>query len=163
MGDYFANSVSLLVDHNDEGAFGLIINRPLKTRLSELLPDIGSESDCHVLEGGPVDQNRIFFLHEGGPEFESTFKVSDAIYLTTSADFIERMKAGEAPRRTLAVLGYAGWGAQQLETEIAENVWLLAPADVGIVFDVPFEDRVSAAAATLGVDVNLIPPQAGHD
>lgn len=162
-GDYFAGTVSLLVDHNDEGAFGLIINRPLITPLAQLFPQMSGKFDCPVLEGGPVEQNRVFFLHEAGSLFESTFKVSDSIYLTTSADFIEQMEQGEAPQRTLAILGYAGWGRQQLESEIAENIWLLAPADARIVFDVPFEERPSAAAATLGIDINLIPPTAGHD
>ncbi|MEX2326243.1 MAG: YqgE/AlgH family protein [Pseudomonadales bacterium] len=162
-GDYFAGTVCLLVDHNDEGAFGLIINRPLITPLTELFPQLSGTFDCPVMEGGPVEQNRVFFLHEAGPLFESTFQVSDSVSLTTSVDFIELMERGEAPHRTLALLGYSGWGRQQLETEIAENIWLLAPADARIIFDVPFEDRPRAAAATLGIDINLIPPLAGHD
>jgi putative transcriptional regulator len=162
-GDYFEDSVSLLVDHNDEGAFGLIINRPLKTRLSEIFPDVNRKFTCPVLEGGPVEQNRVFFLHEGGRVFESTFKISEEIHLTTSLDFIEQMVAGEAPERTLAILGYAGWGSQQLESEIAENVWLLAPVDPLIVFETSFALRATAAANALGVDLNLIPPSAGHD
>lgn len=162
-GDYFENTVSLLVDHNDDGAFGLVINRPLETELGELLPDLAERFSCPVLEGGPVEQNRVFFLHDTTREYDSTFKVSDEIYLSTSPDFIEDMKSGTAPARTLAILGYAGWGSQQLENEIAENVWLLSPANGTIVFDTPFRERASAAAALLGVDLNLINPSAGHD
>ncbi|MCB1691596.1 MAG: YqgE/AlgH family protein [Pseudomonadales bacterium] len=162
-GDYFEDTISLMIDHNDEGAFGLIVNRLLKTRLVEIFPDVSGVFDCPVLEGGPVEQNRVFFLHEAGTHYESTLEVSDEVFLTTSADFIDAMKKGTAPRRTLALLGYAGWGSRQLEDEIATNAWLLTPANALIVFDTPFEDRTRAAAATLGVDLNLIAPSAGHD
>ncbi len=162
-GDYFEHSVSLLIEHNAEGAFGLIINRPLKTKLAELFPDVEGRFTCPVMEGGPVEQNRVFFLHETGIEYDSTLQISDDIALTTSVDFIEAMKAGEAPARTLALLGYAGWGEHQLESELAENVWLLSPANATVLFEVPFEDRAHAAASALGVDLNLIPPSAGHD
>lgn len=162
-GDYFEDAVSLLVEHNDEGAFGLIINRPLKTGLVELFPEVEGKFNCPVMEGGPVEQNRVFFLHEPVSQYESTLMVSDDIALTTSADFIDAMKAGTAPARTLAILGYAGWGAQQLEGEIAENVWLLSPVNAKVLFEIPFEDRSRAAADTLGIDLNLIPPSAGHD
>ncbi|XOV86121.1 MAG: YqgE/AlgH family protein [Pseudomonadota bacterium] len=162
-GDYFEGSVSLLVDHNDDGAFGLMINRPLKTRLVELFPDLAGRFDCPVMEGGPVEQNRVFFLHEAGPVFESTFVIGDEVALTTSADFIDAMKAREAPERSLALLGYAGWSAHQLEHEIAEDVWLLTPASKAIVFDVAFEERAVSAAAMLGVDLNLLSSAPGTD
>lgn len=162
-GDYFESSISYLVDHNDEGAFGLIINRPLKTRLKELFPGVEGNFTCPVLEGGPVEQNRVFFLHEGITEYESTYRVSDRVFLTTSPDFIEEMAAGKAPERTLAILGYAGWGSHQLESEIAEDVWLLCPGDEHILFETPFDDRARDAAAILGVDLNLLGPAAGHD
>lgn len=162
-GDYFENAVSLLVEHNEEGAFGLMINRPLKTPIEEIFPNVASKFTCPVMEGGPVEQNRVFFLHETGPTFESTLVVSDDVSLTTSADFIESMTAGKAPPRTLAILGYAGWGSHQLEGEIQGDVWLLSPATGTIVFDTPFEDRAHAAAASLGVDLNLINPSAGHN
>jgi len=165
-GEYFEDAVTLLVDHNDEGAFGLIVNRPIKTPIEELFPDLQGTFTCPVLEGGPVAQDHVFFLHEPGGEFKSTFAVSDEIALTTSADFIDAMKAGEAPARTLAVLGYAGWGSGQLEGELKEDVWLLSPASGLITFDVPFEDRQHAAAAALGInldDLNLMSPSPGHD
>ena len=162
-GDYFRNTVSLLVDHTEQGAFGLVINRPLETGIADIFPEIGDRFTCPVLEGGPVQQDSLFFLHEAGPEFESTFKVSDKIYMTTSPDFIAAMRNGTAPGQTLAILGYAGWDSMQLEHEISQNVWLLAPADPEIVFETPFEQRPRAAARLLGIDLNLISPQAGHD
>ena len=157
-GDYFQDTVSLLVDHNDDGAFGLVINRPLDATISDVFPQIGGRFDCPVLEGGPVQQDSIFFLHEGGREFQSTYRVSDEIYLTTSRDFVESMSKGEAPLRTLAIAGYAGWGSLQLENEISNNLWLLVPANATIVFDTPFPDRAAAAARILGIDLNLISP-----
>ncbi|MDZ7686700.1 MAG: YqgE/AlgH family protein [Gammaproteobacteria bacterium] len=162
-GDYFEDSVSLLIEHNEDGAFGLMINRVLKTPIEELFPDVSGRFTCPVLEGGPVEQNRVFFLHETGPVFESTLAISDDVSLTTSVDFIESMKKGRAPEKTLAILGYSGWSGQQLEDELSENVWLLSPANGTILYNVPFEDRAHAAASTLGVDLNLISPSAGHD
>ncbi len=163
LADYFRSSVSLLIDHNDEGAFGLMINRPRQIRLRTVFPKIANAFDCPVLEGGPVEPDRVFFLHEQGPAFDATYQVGDGVYLTTSPDFVELMIKGEAPKRTLAILGYAGWGSQQLEHEIGENAWFLAPSDAGIVFDVPFAARAGAAARLLGVDLNLILPAAGDD
>ncbi len=162
-GDYFEDSVSLLVEHNDDGAFGLVINRPLRTPIEELFPDVAGVFTCPVMEGGPVEQSRVFFLHDAQHSFDSTLTVSDEISLTTSADFIEAMKAGKAPPRTLAILGYAGWGSQQLENELADDVWLLTPASGLVLFDVPFEDRAHAAAAALGIDLNLMAPTSGRD
>lgn len=162
-GDYFQNTVSIIVDHTEEGAFGLVINRPLEANIGEVFPEVDGRFSCPVLEGGPVEQNRMFFLHAAGHEFEATFKLSDEICLTTSADFITAMRDGQAPARTLALLGYAGWDAMQLEREISENVWLLAPAESRILFETPFEDRAGEAARLLGVDLNLISPRAGHD
>jgi len=161
-GDYFQNSISLLIDHNAEGAFGLVINHPLENKISDILPELGL-FDFPVFLGGPVQQDRIFFLHPKGEQFEATLEISDEISLTTSADFVEAMKQGSAPPKTIALLGYAGWGAEQLEQELIENVWLLTPASGRIVFDEPYEKRASEAARLMGIDLNLISPEAGHD
>ena len=162
-GDYFANTISLLVDHTEEGAFGLVINKPLATGIGELFPELEGRFTCPVLEGGPVQQDRVFFLHDSGNEYDATFKVSDDISMTSSPDFVAAMRNGRAPFHTLAMTGYAGWDGMQLENEISENVWLLTPADPGILFDTPYEDRAQAAASQLGIDLNLISPIAGHD
>jgi putative transcriptional regulator len=162
-GDYFQDSISLLIDHNDEGAFGLIINQPLQIKISEILPELEGLFECPVLLGGPVQRDRLFFLHPHGEQFEGTVEISDEISLTTTQDFIEAIKTGKAPGKTMALLGYAGWGAEQLEHELSENVWLLSPTCGRIVFDEPFKNRPAEAAKLLGVDLNLILPLAGHD
>jgi len=162
-GDYFHNTISLLIDHNDQGAFGLVINQPLDNQIDEIFPQVEGHFDCPVLLGGPVQQESIFFLHPPGPEFDSTIAISDEISLTTSPDFIESMAQGNAPGKTIALLGYAGWGSEQLERELAENVWLLSPTSGRIVFDEPYANRPSEAAKILGIDLNLISPEAGHD
>lgn len=162
-GDYFEGSISLLVDHNEDGAFGLMINRPLEASLTELLPQVAGNFDCPVLEGGPVEQNRVFFLHDTGTKFEDTFLVNEDIGMTTSPDFVAMLARGEGPAHCLAILGYAGWGSQQLEEEIGRNAWLLTPASAEIVFNTPFEERPRAAAKLLGIDLNLLSPSAGHD
>ncbi|HJL61871.1 MAG TPA: YqgE/AlgH family protein [Pseudomonadales bacterium] len=162
-GDYFQNTISLLIDHNDQGAFGLVINQPLENKIGELLPELDGCCDCPVLIGGPVEQESLFFLHPAGSSFTSTLQISDDISLTTSPDFIEALKAGEEPPKTIALLGYAGWGSEQLEHELSKNVWLLAPVAGHIVFDEPYASRASAAAKLMGVDLNLISPRAGHD
>lgn len=163
-GDYFHDAVTLLIDHTDHGAFGLVVNRPIDLTIADIFPSVEGHFSCPVLEGGPIRRNEeLFFLHEATREFDSTFKVSDAIFMTTSDDFIEAMEDGSAPARTLAVLGYAGWGRGQLEDEIAQNVWLLAPVDPAIVFDLPFPERPQAAARQLGIDLNRISPILGHD
>jgi putative transcriptional regulator len=162
-GDYFQSTVSLLIEHNDQGAFGLVINQPLDNEISDVFPELEGRYMCPVLEGGPVEQNRVFFLHPTGTEFAATMRINDDIALTTSPDFIESMRAGTAPEKTLACLGYAGWDADQLEQELAGDVWLLCPASASIVFEVPYTDRATEAAKLLGVDLNLIGPSAGHD
>lgn len=164
--DYFHHTVSLLIDHNAQGAFGVVINRPVEITLSELFPDFSpgeaADAQCPVLEGGPVQQDRVFFLHESSHEYQSTFRISDDIYLTTSTDLLKDLSYGTGPARVMALLGYAGWGEGQLETELGENVWLLSPASARIVFDVPYKDRPAEAAQLLGVDLNLISTSAGH-
>lgn len=162
-GDYFQNTVSLLLDHNEQGAFGLIVNQPLDNDISDIFPELKGCFQCPLMEGGPVEQDRIFFLHPTGQLYESTLEVSDEVSLTTSLDFVESMRTGNAPEKTIACLGYSGWGAEQLERELAENVWLLAPASGHIVFEVPYSQRATEAAKLLGVDLNLISPEVGHD
>jgi putative transcriptional regulator len=171
--DYFHDSISLLVEHNAEGAFGLVINRPLDTSLAELLPGFAPQGDakqaapqaseCPVLEGGPVEPNRLFFLHSAEREYPGTLKVNADIYLSTATELIEELRLGVGPAQIIALLGYAGWGAEQLEQELAENVWLLTPTHPDILFKAPMAKRRSRAAALLGVDLNLINTAAGHD
>jgi putative transcriptional regulator len=164
----FAATVTLVCEHNAEGALGIIINRPLNLDLGGLFEQLDlSNADSAILtrpvvDGGPVSQERGFVLHGSGTTFESTVQVSPDLQLTLSRDILDSMAAGDGPERALVALGYAGWEAGQLETEMLENTWLSVPASSDIIFDVPFEKRWSSAADALGIDLSRLSPDAGH-
>jgi len=162
--DYFSNTVTYIIEHTDEGAFGVIINRPIDLDFGDLFATIPAANKCllPVLDGGPVGKDRIFFLHDSDVEYEYTQVLSDDISLTTSQDIVYDLVAGTCPTRVLTLLGYAGWDGGQLELELAENVWLVSPANSEIIFDVPYEMRAESAAGLLGVDLHLVPTNAGH-
>lgn len=164
----FVRTVTYICEHNDEGALGIVINRPLQLDLGEIFQQLALESTDPGLErqpvmrGGPVQVERGFILHEPSQGWDSTVAVSDTVHLTTSQDILAAMARGHGPKRALMALGYAGWGAGQLETEIGANAWLSVPATPAIVFDTPFEARWAAAARLLGIDLATISPDAGH-
>ena len=164
----FNSTVTLVCEHNAEGALGIVINRPMEMKLGGLfeqldLTDASETIASHpVLVGGPVAQERGFVLHNPGKEFESSVAVSKDVQLTLSRDVIDAMAAGEGPDKSLVALGYAGWDAGQLEAEMLANTWLTVPASPDVIFDVPFADRWAVAARTLGIDISQISPDAGH-
>ncbi len=162
-GDYFNHTVSLMIEHNADGAFGLVINQPSEYVIRDVFQDLPDDVNCPLLVGGPVEQDKIFFLHPPEQQFEGTLSISPEISLTTSPDFVDALRAGSAPDDTLACLGYAGWAAAQLEQEIARNVWLLTPTNPDVVFKEKYENRPQAAAKLLGIDLHLLAPRAGHD
>ncbi len=165
---HFARGVTLLCEHNEHGAMGLLVNRPSDYRLGEVLEqmDIATElpriADDTVLLGGPVLPDRGFVLHDGGDEWPSTMRVAPGLAVTTSREILAAMARGDGPRRHLVTLGYASWGAGQLEQEIADNAWLTVLADQAIVFDTPLEQRWQAAAKRLGVDLGQFAGYVGH-
>ena len=163
-GDYFAQSVTLLIEHNKSGAFGLVINKPLNADLKELLADhdITCEANVTLLESGPVEQDRLFFIHSSDATFEGSVKVNDQLTLSTSLDLVDAISSGSGPSKIIAGLGYAGWSAGQLEGEIRADVWLVTPYNHQIMFDTPFDLRPIEAAKKIGVDLNLISPTPGH-
>ncbi len=164
----FNSTVTLICEHNNEGALGIVINRPLDLQLGGLFEQLSlEETDAivakrPVLSGGPVARERGFVLHNPGPEFESTMCVSESIQLTLSRDVVDALAAGKGPEKTLVALGYAGWEAGQLEAEMLANTWLNVPASPEIVFETPFTERWSHAADSLGIDISRISPDAGH-
>ncbi len=163
--DYFSDTVIYIIEHNAQGAFGLIINRPTDLEFSDLFTSIPAAKNCllPVLDGGPVGQDRVFFLHDSeADDFEYTQSVCKDVKLTTSLDIVEDLCIGLGPAKILAILGYAGWDSGQLERELAENVWLISPATSEILFDVPFQSRSETAASLLGVDLHLLSTNAGH-
>ena len=115
-----------------------------------------------VFEGGPVQRERGFVIHRPAGVWDAVLRVTDELAVATSRDILAAMARGEGPPQTLVALGYAGWGAGQLERELAENAWLSGPADVRILFELPSEQRWAAAAASLGVDLTLLSTEAGH-
>jgi len=164
----FNSTVTLICEHNEQGALGIVVNRPLTLRLGGLFEQLDvidlnpKASENPVLMGGPVGPERGFVLHSPGCSFEYSLTVSDDIHLTLSRDIIDALATGEGPRKSLVVLGYAGWESGQLEDEMLANSWLNVPASPDIVFDTPFQDRWMSAARSLGIDISQISPDAGH-
>ncbi len=168
----FTKTVTYICEHSDQGALGIVINRPLGMDLGAIFDQLSLDSTDAalarqpVLLGGPVHQERGFVLHEpdqaGDQEFDATVAVTDAIRVTTSQDILAAMARGQGPRRSLVALGYAGWGAGQLEHELVQNAWLSVPASPRIIFDTPFDQRWRESARLLGIDLNTISHQAGH-
>ncbi len=164
----FANSITYICEHTEQGAMGIVINHPLDLSLDEIfqhleIDDIQGPHSDQILAGGPVHMDRGFVLHRSTEnEWDSTIRISSQIALTTSQDILAAIAHDEGPVDNLVALGYAGWGAGQLEAELADNAWLTVPADSNIIFNTPVELRAKAAAAQMGVDLALISPQAGH-
>jgi putative transcriptional regulator len=164
----FARTVTYICEHTEEGAMGIVINRPMDIRLGEVLEQLEIETadpqiaDRPVYLGGPVQPDRGFVLHSNGRQFDSTLSITPEISVTTSRDVLEAIAAGRGPERMLIALGYAGWGGGQLEGEMSANAWLSGPADEGIIFRMHPSERWLAAAQLLGVDLNLLSGEAGH-
>lgn len=165
---HFADSVVYLLTHDEQGALGIIINRPSGLTLSDVLeqlqPDksVLAESDNQdVFVGGPVQSELGFVLHNNGPHYQGTMNFG-ALSLTSSQDALSAIAQGNGPAHSLIALGHAGWGAGQLEDELRDNGWLSCKADTNIIFNIPIEERRSAAAALLGVDLERLSHQVGH-
>jgi putative transcriptional regulator len=164
----FAQTVTLVCEHSERGALGIVINRPLTMDLGEVFEQLGLDaSQSHVsrqnvLLGGPVQTDRGFVLHSPGAGFESTLPVSEKLHLTTSRDILDALASGQGPERAIVALGYAGWEAGQLEDEMARNAWLTVPVDENLLFDVPAEDRWQAAGRLLGINLLHLSSDAGH-
>ena len=165
----FSHSVTLVCEHNARGALGIVINRPLEMKMSEVLGQLALVTenpqlrDMPVLAGGPVQRDRGFVLHRPGPQaWESTMPVSDTLHVTTSRDVLAAMAQGAGPAQAVIALGYAGWEAGQLDEEVLQNAWLTVPCDDALIFELPYEQRWHAAARLLGVELSRISTQAGR-
>lgn len=164
----FSRTVTYVCEHTEQGAMGIVINRPMDIKLGEVLDQLDIEpavlgvADTQVFLGGPVQTDRGFVIHSGPEEFDSTLRVASDIHVTTSKDVLEAIAGGEGPARRLVALGYAGWGGGQLEEELSANAWLSGPADADIIFSRPPGERWLAAAQLLGIDLNLLSGEAGH-
>ena len=164
----FMNSLIYLCDHSEEGAMGLVVNQLSGLSMSDILEQTSPEldvpsdiADIPVYNGGPIQTERGFVLHRGERRWEASLDLGP-ILLTTSRDILFDMISGQGPEESLVALGYAGWEPGQLDQELSDNVWLSCPADHHILFDTPAEQRLGAAARTLGIDLSLLTSQAGH-
>ena len=160
-GDYFSDSLIYICEHTDEGALGLIVNRPTDVTLLELIASFGLQAergwaDVAVVEGGPVDAQRATVLHAQHPSLTTSTDIVPGVCLTGAMELFQAAASGSAPDQVIAALGYSGWGPGQLEDEIAANVWLTMPASTEILFDTPAPQKAAAAAATLGIDMRYL-------
>ena len=175
MGDpRFERAVVFLCSHGDDGAMGLIVNKPAPdVSLADLLAQLeiaaaapaggAAKTGVPVHFGGPVEAARGFVLHSS--DYTSnlhSMEVSAGFSMTATLDILEDIAAGRGPKRALMMLGYAGWGPSQLESEIAMNGWLTAEATADLVFTLPDDEKWGAALKTLGVDPLTLSASAGH-
>ena len=172
--DRFARAVIYICAHSDEGAMGLIINQTQQMLFPDLLVQLGildeeeairlpaPARDFVVRNGGPVDRSRGFVLHSGDYRVESSLAVSNDVCLTATVDILRAISSGRGPRKALMALGYAGWAAGQLESEIAENGWLTCPATPELLFDADIDRKYDKALASIGIDLAHLSGTAGH-
>ena len=164
----FSNTLTYVCEHNEDGALGIVINRPTEMTLSSLFEQIDVPLADKALRrmpvhfGGPVQVDRGFVLHRPLGNWLSTLAVDDEVGLTTSKDVLEAVARGEGPKDVFVSLGYAGWSAGQLEQEIAQNAWLTVAADPDVLFDTPVEARLPAAMRLLGIDFSRLSDAVGH-
>lgn len=165
---YFSNALVYICEHNENGALGIIVNRPLDMNLAGLFEkiDIPLEQTglarLPVYFGGPVQLDRGFVLHRPVGNWQSTLAINSEIGLTSSRDILAAVGKDGVPAEILVTLGYSGWDAGQLEEELAQNSWLTVPAKSAILFDLPPEERLPAAMQKLGVSFSQLSDVAGH-
>ncbi len=172
--ELFGRSVVFMCEHSERGALGLVINKPSDIQLARLFEKVelplGREelAALPVFQGGPVQTERGFVLHEaidagdGESVYASTLSIPGGLEMTTSKDVLEAMSSGGGPRKVFVSLGYASWGQGQLESEISENSWLTVEADPSLIFDTPVPERYERAMALLGLQPWMLSPDAGH-
>ena len=165
---HFARGVTLVCQHDENGAMGLVINHLSEYTLGEVFRQMDIEGAAPALErqpvlvGGPVQPERGFLLHDDPRDFGSTLRFGKGLAVSTSREILEQLAKGEGPAKFLMTLGYAGWSAGQLEDEIAQNAWLTVPADPDIFFQTAIEQRWRAAARSLGIDISGMSDTVGH-
>ena len=152
--DYFNRTVVFMCEHNEQGSMGLVINQPTDLSIAELYSKLNFM----------MKNDRTFILHKNTPnEFQHTYKITDDLSMTTSADVIETLGSELAPEKYLIALGCSSWEAGQLEKEITDNAWLVATANDQILFDMPYDERYVAANQLLGIHPhNFVFAQVGH-
>lgn len=161
----FSGTLTYICEHNEYGAMGITINKPSDLDLAEILEQLEiplQARNQNVYAGGPVQNERGFVLHTGPDSWQSSLKISTDINLTTSKDILSAIGQGQGPEQYLVALGYAGWGAGQLEQELKENIWLTCTANPKVLFDSPYQQKFNDAVAILGIDTDQLNGQVGH-
>lgn len=164
----FARTVTVICQHDENGALGVVINRATQLTLRDVLQQLSlpddklGDPDRPVYQGGPVQTELGLILHESLGNWDATLAISDSLGLTTSRDILEAVADNRGPPSHILVLGYAGWGSGQLEREMVENAWLSGPIDPNIIFRTPVENRWWQAAALLGIDIANLSAETGH-
>ncbi|MEH6825449.1 MAG: YqgE/AlgH family protein [Motiliproteus sp.] len=168
-GSSFEQTLTYICEHSEQGAMGLVVNRPLDLSFAQILDhldiDIDPVHDAQrtIYAGGPVEVERGFILHSPVEDnWSSSYAITEQLHLTTSRDILHAIAEGRGPEQYLITLGYAGWGAGQLEEEILANSWLSCPADLDILFATESQLRLGAAASSLGVNLDLLSSQSGR-
>lgn len=157
--DFFDHSLVYLIEHNEDGAFGVIVNKRAPATLPEIIDDLPTTSASPpLMVGGPVNRNVVLFLHDNNPEQDESMTLIEGICLSSTAGFLNALRSGDAPERCQAFIGSSGWAPGQLDDEIARDAWLVVPATGYVLFDVPDDAKRQAAADILGIDLNLIQP-----
>jgi len=162
----FFQSVVYLCEHNANGAIGIIINIPLQIKFNDVLQHLkitvekASEQDIPILMGGPVGKDQGFIIYTDAAEFAVNEKIK--IGVSSSKKMLLELSNGDGPKHALIALGFASWGGGQLEQELANNYWIIAPADPRLIFSTPFEQRWRKAAALVGVDFHRLSWDVGH-
>ncbi len=164
----FSKTLTYVCEHNEQGAIGIVINRPTDLTLVNLLKQLGISQSDHLAEatpvlfGGPVQMDCGFVLHHPVGEWQSTLAVNKEVGLTTSLDILKAIAHSDGPEQILIALGYAGWAAGQIEHELAQNSWLTVPASAEVIFDMPSEERLPAAMQLLGINDANLSNEVGH-
>ena len=164
----FRNSVVYILDHGEQGAFGVIVNDALGMEFESLLAQVDiaivdeTARDTMVLRGGPVDEEHGLVLHEPGPSFGVTHDFQNGVSLSSSRDVLQAIALGKEPITYQVVLGHSGWAPGQLEMEVTENAWLTCQANTDILFRTPLHERRRAVADLIGIDLSNVVGHAGH-
>jgi putative transcriptional regulator len=164
----FNQTVTYICEHNADGAFGVVVNRPMEVTLADVFDQLDIDVNApqaatpRIYAGGPVQPKRGFVIHRPTGEWNATLEVGADVAITSSRDILEAMAQGAGPAQRLFAVGCAGWGAGQLEQEFADNAWLTANANPQVLFETPAEERWHAAARLIGVDISRLSGDAGH-
>ena len=167
----FGGTVVYVCEHNEKGVLGVVINKPTDMTMEVLFDRVdlklapglrSSVTDQPIMFGGPVQDDRGFVLHTPSGRYSSSLTVTDDVAFTTSIDVLEAVASGAGPARMLVSIGYAGWSPGQLEEELSRNGWLTVGADAKVLFDLPIEERYTAAIKLLGIDPLMLATEAGH-